>query len=109
MLFDLPEEDCYKYCIRQRAKTPEKLIEIKYEKPKNMVCLCSNAVLCRSNPDGGWPAMWFKIRQRSLSTRNELHRELLLLVTHFAYSFVVTACAAVELWYLFPWRLVWSL
>ncbi|KAL8455760.1 hypothetical protein Emag_000334 [Eimeria magna] len=28
VLFDLPEEDCYKYCIRQRAKTPEKLVEI---------------------------------------------------------------------------------
>ncbi|CDJ33487.1 uncharacterized protein EMH_0016250 [Eimeria mitis] len=28
VLFDLPEEDCYKYCIRQRAKTPEQLVEI---------------------------------------------------------------------------------
>ncbi|CDI76174.1 hypothetical protein, conserved [Eimeria praecox] len=37
VLFDLPEEDCYKYCIRQRAKTPEKLVEIKYEKPKNLL------------------------------------------------------------------------
>ncbi|KAL8449798.1 hypothetical protein Emed_002761 [Eimeria media] len=41
VLFDLPEEDCYKYCIRQRAKTPEKLVEIKYEKPKNLVRPCS--------------------------------------------------------------------
>lgn len=37
VLFDLPEEDCYKYCIRQRAKAPEKLVEIKYGKPKNLV------------------------------------------------------------------------
>ncbi|CDJ65282.1 LOW QUALITY PROTEIN: hypothetical protein, conserved [Eimeria necatrix] len=37
VLFDLPEEECYKYCMRQRAKTPEELVEVKYEKPKNLL------------------------------------------------------------------------
>eukprot|EP00921_Rhytidocystis_pertsovi_P009321 GHVQ01015007.1.p1 GENE.GHVQ01015007.1~~GHVQ01015007.1.p1 ORF type:complete len:563 (+),score=61.86 GHVQ01015007.1:52-1740(+) len=37
VLFDLSEEDCYKYCIRQRASNPEDLVELKYKKPANLL------------------------------------------------------------------------
>ncbi|KAL8271928.1 hypothetical protein Esti_004052 [Eimeria stiedai] len=57
VLFDLPEEDCYKYCIRQRAKTPEKLVEIKYEKPKNLL---SSYGLC-------FLGVWFGFSNQVLS------------------------------------------
>ncbi|KAL8430708.1 hypothetical protein Efla_007574 [Eimeria flavescens] len=57
VLFELPEEDCYKYCIRQRAKTPEKLVEIKYEKPKNLL---SSYGLC-------FLGVWFGFSNQVLS------------------------------------------
>ncbi|PFH38649.1 hypothetical protein BESB_009910 [Besnoitia besnoiti] len=37
VLFELSEEDCYKYCLRQRAAKPEELVELKYKKPNNLV------------------------------------------------------------------------
>ncbi|XP_026193572.1 uncharacterized protein LOC34619363 [Cyclospora cayetanensis] len=57
VLFDLPEEECYKYCIRQRAKAPEKLVEIKYEKPKNFL---SSYGLC-------FLGVWFGFSNQVLS------------------------------------------
>ncbi|KAF8819522.1 hypothetical protein IE077_000892 [Cardiosporidium cionae] len=37
VLFDLSEEDCYKYCIRKRAETPEELVELTYKPPQNLL------------------------------------------------------------------------
>ncbi|KFH17426.1 hypothetical protein TGMAS_231410 [Toxoplasma gondii MAS] len=57
VLFDLTEEDCYKYCIRQRAATPEELVELKYTKPKNLV---SSYGLC-------FLGVWFGLSNTVLS------------------------------------------
>lgn len=30
VLFDIEEEDCYKYCLRKRAAKPDNLVEVKH-------------------------------------------------------------------------------
>lgn len=37
VLFDLSEEDCYRYCMRQRAANPETLIQVLYKKPAHLL------------------------------------------------------------------------
>ncbi|EKX74140.1 conserved hypothetical protein [Theileria equi strain WA] len=37
VLFEIDEEDCYKYCIKERASNPEELVELKLKKPTNLV------------------------------------------------------------------------
>ncbi|BAM39474.1 conserved hypothetical protein [Theileria orientalis strain Shintoku] len=37
VLFELEEEDCYKYCLKERASNPEQLVELKLKKPSNLV------------------------------------------------------------------------
>ncbi|KAK2196916.1 hypothetical protein BdWA1_002165 [Babesia duncani] len=37
VLFDLQEEDCYRFCVRQRASKPEELVQLKLKKPQNMI------------------------------------------------------------------------
>ncbi|UKK00735.2 hypothetical protein MACK_000809 [Theileria orientalis] len=37
VLFELEEEDCYKYCVKERASNPEQLVELKLKKPSNLV------------------------------------------------------------------------
>ncbi|GIX61776.1 uncharacterized protein BcabD6B2_12110 [Babesia caballi] len=37
VMFELTEEDCYQYCIRQRASSPEELVELKLKKPQNLI------------------------------------------------------------------------
>ncbi|XP_953796.1 uncharacterized protein TA16245 [Theileria annulata] len=37
VLFELNEEDCYKYCVKERASNPEELVELKLKKPTNLV------------------------------------------------------------------------
>ncbi|GFE52942.1 BT1 folate biopterin transporter family related [Babesia ovis] len=37
VMFELSEEDCYKYCLKQRASNPEELVELKLKKPQNMI------------------------------------------------------------------------
>ncbi|PHJ20023.1 bt1 folate biopterin transporter family related [Cystoisospora suis] len=46
VLFDLAEEDCYKFCIRLRAANPEELVELKYKKPQNLVSGWKLSVVC---------------------------------------------------------------
>lgn len=37
VLFDLSEEDCYKFCIKTRASKPEELVELNFKQPKNLI------------------------------------------------------------------------
>ncbi|SOV15712.1 vacuolar membrane protein-related, putative [Plasmodium sp. gorilla clade G2] len=37
VLFNLDEEDVYKYCLKKRSENPDKLIHLKYVKEKNML------------------------------------------------------------------------
>lgn len=37
VLFQLDEEDVYKYCLKKRSENPEKLFHLKFLKPKNML------------------------------------------------------------------------
>ncbi|SOV15699.1 vacuolar membrane protein-related, putative [Plasmodium gaboni] len=37
ILFNLDEEDVYKYCLKKRSENPEKLIHLKYIKEKNLL------------------------------------------------------------------------
>ncbi|ORM41136.1 uncharacterized protein BXIN_0408 [Babesia sp. Xinjiang] len=37
VMFEISEEDCYKYCLKQRASNPEELIELKLKKPQNLI------------------------------------------------------------------------
>lgn len=37
VLFNLDEEDVYKYCLKKRSENPQTLVHLKYEKEKNML------------------------------------------------------------------------